>query len=136
MTRYVEHEHQKALIRWALRARLPAAPDITPGATVSAYLLAIPNGGQRSPREAARLRAEGVKAGVSDLLFPIPRQGKAGLWIELKAPKGRPTPAQREWLEKMSAAGYVAEWRDDWTAAANLIANYVGMPTPYPELPK
>ncbi len=135
MTRFVEHEHQKALIRWASRAYLPAAPDIPPGATVAAYLLAIPNGGQRSPREAARLRAEGVKAGVSDLLLPIPRNGNAGLWIELKAPKKKPTPAQREWLDRMNQAGYRAEYKDDWTLAANLIAEYVGMPAPFKVLP-
>ncbi len=124
---YIEHQHQVALIDWARRMRLPAGSDIEPGAMVADYLLAIPNGGKRSsPREGARLKAEGVKPGVSDLLLPLRRGGFAGLWLEMKAPGNKPTKLQREWLDRMTAAGYRAEWRDNWTAAAALIADYIG----------
>ena len=33
----------------------------------------IPNGGSRHPAEAARLKAQGVKAGVPDLCIPVAR---------------------------------------------------------------
>lgn len=128
--KHVEHEHQKALISWANRTRLPAAADIRPGATIGTYLLAIPMGGKRNPREAARLKAEGAKPGVSDLLLPLRRQGRGSLWIEMKAPGNRPTPMQREWLALMELAGYRAEWADDWIKAAAVIADYVGITPP------
>lgn len=133
---HLEHQHQVALIAWAYRTRLPAASDVEPGARVGDYLLAIPNGGKRSgPREGARLKAEGVKPGVSDLLLPLRRHNCAGLWIELKAPKKKPTPEQLAWIRRMELAGYMAAWRDSWTAAAGLIALYLGIAPPVPTIP-
>ncbi len=87
-------------------------------------------GGKRNPREAARLKAEGAKPGVSDLLLPLKRQGFGSMWIELKAPKKRPTKLQADWLELMRAAGHRAEWHDDWLAAAAAISDYLGLPSP------
>lgn len=130
--KHLEHQHQVALIAWAHRMRLPPAADVEEGATIAHYLLAVPNGGRRAPREAARLKAEGVKPGVSDLLLPLRRDGFAGLWLELKAPKGKPTELQHEWLRRMARAGYRAEWRDSWTDAAAVIADYVGVLPPQP----
>lgn len=129
--KHLEHQHQVALIQWACRTRLPAAADITPGSTIADYLLSIPNGGKRSsPREGARLKAEGVKAGVSDLLLPLRRHKAAGLWLEMKAPGNTPTKLQSEWIDRMELAGYCATWRDSWTSAAALIAWYVGVKAP------
>lgn len=127
---HIEHQHQAALIQWANRVRLPDAADVEPNATIGAYLLAIPLGGYRLPREAARLKAEGAKAGVSDLLLPLRRDGFFALWLELKAPGKRPTKDQDAWLRRMRLAGYRAEWRDNWIGAANLIADYVGVRPP------
>lgn len=129
---HLEHQHQVALIAWARRVRLAPAPDVTEGATIYEYLFAIPNGGRRSPREGARLKAEGVKPGVSDLLLPLRRGGYAGLWLEMKAPGEKPSKMQREWLDRMARAGYRAEWRDSWEKAAELITDYLDaccMPT-------
>lgn len=123
---HIEHEHQVALIHWARRVRLAPAADVAPGSKVADYLLAIPNGGKRSsPREGARLKAEGVKPGVSDLMLPLRRGGFAGLWLELKAPGKKPTPLQAEWLERMARAGYCATWCDDWQKAAVIITDYL-----------
>lgn len=133
--KHLEHEHQKALIAWAYRTKLPPAADIKPGATIGCYLLAVPNGGRRAPREAARLKAEGVKPGVSDLLLPLRRKDCAGLWLELKAPGNRPTKLQAEWLERMELAGYLSTWADSWTAAAAVIARYVGVKAPLSTIP-
>lgn len=127
---HVEHEHQKALIQWAYRTRLPAAPDVKPGSTVGDYLFAIPLGGKRPPREAARLKAEGAKAGVCDLMLPLRRQNSAGLWLEMKAPGNTPTALQSAWIDRMELAGYCATWRDSWIEAAALIAWYVGVTPP------
>jgi hypothetical protein len=121
----IEHQHQKALIEWAHRVKIASSADVETGASVGHYLLAIPNGGQRSKATAARLKAEGVKAGVSDLLLPLRRGGFGGLFLEMKAPGNKPTPLQREWLARMKLAGYRAEWRDDWRKAAQLITDYL-----------
>jgi hypothetical protein len=125
-----EHQHQVALIEWAYRNYLPAAADVPAGSKVGDYLLAIPNGGRRNPREGARLKAEGVKPGVSDLLLPLRRQQYGGLWLEMKAPGAKPTIGQKEWLERMRIAGYCAAWADDWVKAATVIAHYVGIAAP------
>jgi len=123
--KHLEHQHQVALIEWARHMRLPAGSDIEPGACVADYLLAIPNGGKRSSqREGARLKAEGVKPGVSDLLLPLRRGGFGGLWLELKAPGEKPRKLQREWMDRMERAGYFATWRDDWRDAADVIRAY------------
>lgn len=134
--RHVEHHHQVALIGWAAMVKLPPAADVEPGSKVVDYLLAIPNGGKRDVREAARLKAEGVKAGVSDLLLPLRRDGFFGLWLELKAPGNTPTEKQHEWLRRMARAGYRAEWRDNWIDAAHVIADYVGVVGPTPRIPQ
>jgi hypothetical protein len=65
---------------------------------------------------------------VSDLMLPLRRQQCAGLWMELKAPGGRPTAHQAEWLKRMEMAGYLATWRDDWREAAGVISSYLGIP--------
>ena len=128
--KHLEHQHQVALINWSWRVPLPAASDVEPGAKVGFYLLAIPNGGRRDKITGARLKAEGVKPGVSDLLLPLRRQGFAGLWLELKAPGEKPTKVQREWLDRMARAGYRAEWADSWTDAARIISDYVDVIPP------
>lgn len=103
-----ESAEQIAVIRWAALQPV-AGPGIQPGSRVGDYLFAIPNGGRRNAREAARLRAEGVRPGVHDLFLPIPREDAHGLWIEMKAPPGYPsrtTPEQRRWADRMLEAGY------------------------------
>ena len=97
--RHLEDAEQIALMQWAELATVA-------GYRVTDYLFAIPNGGKRNIREAARLKRMGVKAGVSDLFLPIPCGPAHGLWIELKAGKGRPTEAQSAWLSRMALQGY------------------------------
>jgi hypothetical protein len=57
---------------------------------------AIPNGGKRSAREAALMKAEGVTAGAPDWVLFVPRGPYAGLALEFKRPGdgGRLSTAQ------------------------------------------
>jgi hypothetical protein len=64
-----------------------------------------PNGGYRTPREAAIFRAMGVRAGVADLCFVVP-PGKA-VFVELKAPKGQLTQSQKDFAMAATVAGAV-----------------------------
>lgn len=61
-----------------------------------------PNGGSRTAAEAGRFKALGVKAGVPDVL--VLRTGQL-FALELKAPGGRLSEAQRAMLAALKAAG-------------------------------
>ncbi|MCL2071595.1 MAG: VRR-NUC domain-containing protein [Oscillospiraceae bacterium] len=88
-------------------------------------LHAIPNGGYRPITTAARLKAEGVRAGVPDICLPVARQGYNGLYIELKAPKGRVQANQREWLQDLSEQGYKAVVAYGFEEARTVIEDYL-----------
>lgn len=61
-----------------------------------------PNGGARSKAEGAIFKAMGVRAGVSDFIFV--HEGKI-FALELKAPGGRASEAQMQFLSEIDAAG-------------------------------
>jgi hypothetical protein len=119
-----EDDDQKILFDWARLA-------IVGGYRLNDYLFAIPNGGKRNIREAARMKAQGVKSGVSDIMLPIPVGGYHGLWIELKAQKiagsraGKPNENQILWQKRMVAAGYAAHICYGWFNAKTTIEDYL-----------
>lgn len=109
-----EHDQQVAVVDWCDAHGIP--------------VFAIPNGGLRSKRTAAMLKAEGVKAGVPDLFIPLPRGEFAGLFCEMKDVKGRPPrKSQMEWLELLNAQGYAAYWAKGAEQAIQLIQSYVSL---------
>ena len=67
-------------------------------------IYAVPNGGSRNVREAQRLKAEGVLAGVADLVVLLP-QGKS-LYIEMKVKGNRQTENQKDFQQKAEVLGY------------------------------
>jgi hypothetical protein len=68
------------------------------------------NGGWRSPAEAAIFKGLGVRAGVPDIIAVKNGHFYA---LELKAPDGRLTPAQREAHAALAAAVAVGLGLDD-----------------------
>lgn len=128
--RYWEDEEQEALISWARLTRLPFPPDAS-APMLADYLFACPNGGKRGKFEAARLGAQGVKAGVSDLILPVARGGYFGLFVEMKARRPHAatvTDSQVAWLRRMAACGYHAEVCYGWDTARDLISEYISRP--------
>lgn len=97
-----EHAEQVAVIRWA-KVMEGKHPEL-------ALLFAIPNGGHRRKTEAARLSAEGVKAGVPDLCLPVKTARYGSLFIEMKRDRRATVKEhQRDWINALRNAGNRAE---------------------------
>ena len=114
-----EHQEQVALFNWA-KAVKRQYPEL-------ALMFAIPNGGQRNIIVAAKLKAEGVKAGVPDLCLPVSRHGFHALYIELKSSRGKGEMQQNqiEWQQALNEAGNLAITCWDWPQAQQSIIEYL-----------
>ena len=91
-----EHRIQAACVNW-FRLQYP---------THASALFAVPNGGRRDKVSGAKLKAEGVLPGVSDLILLLPRGRHHGLLIEMKTERGKQSQAQRDWQRDMVHRGY------------------------------
>ena len=100
MTISKEHTEQAAFVSWCAY-QTGTYPEL-------ARIFAIPNGGHRHKAVAGRMKAEGVRAGVPDLMLPVARGGYHGLWMELKIKPNKVSEAQAEWLEWLDRQGYAA----------------------------
>ena len=125
----LEGEEQEQLFRWA-EMQAGAYPELE-------HMYHVPNGGKRNRIEAAKLKRQGVKAGVPDIHLPAPRYGYHGLYIELKRQhEGKVSKDQAEWIEYLAHEGYVAAVCHGWYGAAQLIMRYLrggmrrAVPTP------
>lgn len=117
-----EHGEQCAVMDWA-NVHQKIFPMLE-------WLHAIPNGGDRHPAVAAKLKAEGVKKGVPDLCLPYPTLdmcdgGYCGLYLEMKVKGGTVRPDQKRWIEYLSTAGYrvAVAWSAD--EAIEILRKYV-----------
>lgn len=63
---------------------------------LSKLLFAVPNGGSRHKIEAINLKKQGVRSGVSDLIFLYPSFRYDFLCIEFKTVKGKQSDEQKE----------------------------------------
>lgn len=115
----IEHTEQVTLMKWwALAHKLFGISE--------QLLFAIPNGGQRNLLVAAKLKAEGVRAGVPDLFLAARRSGFGGLFIEMKKPKGgRVSDNQKTMITLLEEQGYKAIVCKGWIEAKQHIENYL-----------
>ena len=93
---------EQAALMAELRARIPEVADL---------IFHVPNGGHRLKAVAAKLKAQGVKAGIPDLVLPMARGGFFGLYIEFKATPpydAAISDSQHERIRKLNAQGYLA----------------------------
>lgn len=91
-----ESKLQKACVKW-FQMQYPRYKRL---------LFHVPNGGYRTATTARNMKLEGVVAGVADLILLMPSGPYHGLCIEMKTPKGRQTPRQKQWEQAVSAMGY------------------------------
>lgn len=97
-------------------------------------LFAVPNGGARSKAAGGKLKAEGVRPGVSDYIALVPRNGFHGLVLELKTAKGVVSKEQSAFIAAARIAGYRAEVARGWSEAWDVVSSYVGInDNPEPE---
>ena len=112
-----EHQEQVALCRWCKVAsgRWPCL----------AWLYAIPNAGRRRKGAAGRAVAEGLKAGVPDLVLPAARGRYHGAYIEMKRTRGgKMAPEQVAWRDYLVSAGYAHARADGWDQARAFLEWY------------
>ena len=95
---------------------------------------AIPNGAHKSIAARMKFKREGLKAGVPDVHLPVARfvevigEDKCGLWIEFKSGKGRVSPIQNEWHERLTKENHFVIVTACWMEAANTTMNYLNLP--------
>jgi hypothetical protein len=90
----------------------------------------IPNGGFRTKRTAALMKAEGALSGIPDTHLPIARwwpDGSVshGLYIEMKAKGGRLSAEQKEVIPMLEDAGYKVAVCYSADEALQVIAEYL-----------
>jgi hypothetical protein len=95
--KHLESSIQSGFVQW-FRMQYPHLRGL---------LFAIPNGGARNAITGAILKKEGVLVGVSDLFLAIPAKGKHGLFLEVKAPKGKIGTYQEKFRKEVENQGYV-----------------------------
>lgn len=116
-----EHDEQVRLFQWAELAA-GRYPEL-------AEMFAVPNGGHRHRAVAGKLKAEGVKAGVEDVMLLVPRGQYAGLLIEMKRVDASPSdvkPDQRAWHEIHRARGYCVWVCKGFEDARRVVLAYLG----------
>jgi hypothetical protein len=112
-----ESAHQKAFFCWAA-----LNGNKYPGLHL---MFAIANGSLRNIITGARLKAEGVKAGVPDIFLPVMTARAPGLFLELKRSGGIVAKEQIWWLRELEKQGYRAEVCYGWQEAVKVIEDYL-----------
>lgn len=91
-----EHRLQVGCVNW-FRLQYP---------NMRHNLFAVPNGSMRDVIVGGKLKAEGVLAGVSDLILLKPNGKYGALLIEMKTARGRQSEKQAEWQSLIEKDGY------------------------------
>ena len=129
-----EDAEQTALFSW-VRDRINEDSDYW---GCLEWMFAIPNGGSRGGDKKSamivggKLKATGVKAGVSDIFIPVPAHNLCGLFIEMKKSKlnggGTVSPKQQEFGNWVQQMGYGFCVCYGWEEAAAVITQWLSPP--------
>lgn len=132
-----EDAHQTALFAWAATATREY-PQLR-------WLHSVPNGGLRSARTGAKMKATGARKGVWDVHLPVPIYSqlpgmggpfnavryRTGLYIEMKKPgTGRLTTEQKEFRAHLEFYSYETAVCFTWEEARDEILAYLKYITP------
>lgn len=83
----------------------------------------IPNEGKRTRANGARMKAEGMLAGVADLFIKAPRQARP-MFLELKRKGQKPTKEQKAFGDAADLAFCWWEWADNLDDALQHLSDY------------
>lgn len=113
-----ERAEQMALFAWAALS-VGTFPELR-------LMFAIKNAEKGGAIRGSMAKAEGVKAGVSDIMLPVPRHCVHGLFIELKTKtKGKASKEQLEFGDEMFKNGYGFCICKGWEEAKNVLVQYL-----------
>lgn len=120
-TEHTESNLQRQCVTW-FRLQYPAD---------ALMLFAVPNGGGRSVVEASIMKAEGVTAGVADLLLLEARGGWGCLCLEMKTKKkgSKQRPSQKAWQTAAERAGNRYEVVRTLEEFQTIVGDYMGLPS-------
>ena len=90
-------------------------------------MFAIHNGLKLNPIQANKAIASGTNKGIPDLMLPIARNGKYGLFIEMKKSTGVVSFEQKEKLFRLQEEGYKTIVCRSYDEAKNAICEYLGI---------
>lgn len=127
-----EHGFQAAVFCWA-NLNLDKYPELK-------YMFSIPNGFYSTAGQKSKMKVEGLKSGVPDIMLPVKKliNGKfeyspaittilySGLFIEMKSAKGVVSEEQEDYIDFLTKQGYKCEVCYSWTSARDVITNYLG----------
>jgi hypothetical protein len=114
MPRNLESSLQIACVKW-FRMQHPRL-----------LLFSIPNGGKRSVVTASILKAEGCLAGIPDIFLAYPHPNYHGLFIEMKAGKGKLSDNQKAVIPQLEAAGYKVAVCNSFEQFEQEVKGYLG----------
>lgn len=125
-----EHGAQAAIFCWA-NQNLDKYPQLK-------YLFAVPNGFYGSAAQKGKMKAEGLKNGVPDIMLLYRKRALiagindghhyelfSGLVIELKVKKNVPSKDQLDWLAFLKQQGYQCWICYGWLEARDKIVEYL-----------
>lgn len=116
-----EYDHQKYVFKWAeqpsIRERFP---DLK-------LLHHIKNETKGGVEQVKIDKANGVKKGVPDLCLPSAHGKYHGLYIEMKAEKGRLSPEQKWWLAELGKQGFATAVCYGWQQATEVLEWYLNL---------
>lgn len=90
----------------------------------------VPNGGHRLKEVAVKLKDQGVKAGIPDLVLTMARGGYFGLYIEFKATvdPAPVSPSQQACIRRLNDQGYLAVVCQGHFDAMECLRAYLALP--------
>ena len=74
-----------------------------------------------------KMKAEGLKTGLPDILIFEPRGGFNGLMIELKSKTGKTSDDQKKWIKALNDRGYKALVCKGLDSAINSLETYLAL---------
>jgi hypothetical protein len=113
--KHTESKLQSACVTW-FRTQYPRT-----------VIFAIPNGGNRNPITGAILKREGAMAGVADLFVMKANAEFAGLFIEMKAGKGKASEAQEAFGYAAVVSGYAYTVCHSFDEFASTVKTYMSL---------